>query len=33
MKKSRDIKIIEIPRDEAMEFIEMECGNKIEGLF
>lgn len=33
LRKGKDIKIIEVPRDEAMEFIEAECDGKIEGLF
>jgi hypothetical protein len=27
------MKIIEVPREEALQFIEEECDGKIEGLF
>jgi hypothetical protein len=33
MKRGKDVKIIEVPREEAMEFIEQECDGKFEGLF
>lgn len=29
LKSSKTVKLIEIPREEAMEFIEMECEGKI----
>lgn len=33
MKRGKDVKVIDVPRDEAMEFIEQECDGKFEGLF
>ena len=33
MKASKTVKIIEIPREEAMEFIELECEGKLENVF
>ena len=33
LKSSKTVKLIEIPREEAMEFIEMECDGKLENIF
>jgi hypothetical protein len=30
---AKDLKIIEVPREEALQFIQEECDGKIEGLF
>jgi hypothetical protein len=33
LKRGKDVKIIEVPREEAMEFIEQECDGRFEGIF
>lgn len=32
-KRGKDIKVIEVPRDEAIEFINEECDGKIQKIF
>ncbi len=33
LKRGKEVKIIEVPREEAMEFIEQECDGRFEGIF